>query len=538
MACVINYNNKTYSLENFKNILLQDHSLVKEVAVKSQERLKAIQEVFNNNPELSKVGDVFSYAIYLDTIFPDSKVKDIVYHGADEKIDSFTLDKKKNKEEKGLFFFGKRKSAQLWRDASFEEDNTKQGDLISALLNLKNPRLENFENKSAWDMKNYLIANPSKLTKEGQSLLNTTFNKVDNNKAIIYANYLAAGEKALSEVLDTIARLHIYENYQSQNRLNQLGKQENPKTDLQNEIKERLDKGETIEFIYNSKIVEIENKLKELEKQFIEFIDNDTHTAYLFAELLLGKKPEEEIIELIDYYQKLLNIFKRGGIEYFESLIEKNYSIYGDVSEEIEDLLEQEKLYDFSKYYRNLLNSQIKEIKENFFIGELSKKGNPTDRNIFNRLTEDFIKDFISEGTESITVQFLKDLSNENSINAKTKNLVRELERRLEILKNKKNNHYLMTVLNLKQYNEKVKDFPTNLKENQDGLIATNVDEMYVGRDTQYAVFEPEQIHILGFKQDIEGFKSYVNSNQYQKAIEKDVFKIKEKINKLPDCIS
>ena len=85
MACVINYNNKKYSLEDFKNILLQDPSLVKEVANKSQERLKAIQEVFNNNPELSKVGDVFSYAIYLDTIFPDSKVKDIVYRGGEKE---------------------------------------------------------------------------------------------------------------------------------------------------------------------------------------------------------------------------------------------------------------------------------------------------------------------------------------------------------------------------------------------------------------------------------------------------------------------
>ena len=77
MACVINYNNKTYSLEDFKNILLQDPFLIKKVANKSQERLKAIQEVFNSNPELSKVGNVFSYAIYLDTIFPDSKVEEI-----------------------------------------------------------------------------------------------------------------------------------------------------------------------------------------------------------------------------------------------------------------------------------------------------------------------------------------------------------------------------------------------------------------------------------------------------------------------------
>lgn len=77
MACVINYKNNTYSLEDFKNVLLQDTSLLKEITKKSQERLNAIQEIFNQNPELSKIGDVFSYALYLDTIFPDSKVKEI-----------------------------------------------------------------------------------------------------------------------------------------------------------------------------------------------------------------------------------------------------------------------------------------------------------------------------------------------------------------------------------------------------------------------------------------------------------------------------
>ena len=77
MSCVINYNNKTYSLEDFKNVLLQEPSLLKEVTNKSQEKLKAIQEIFNQNPELSKIGDVFSYAIYLDTIFPDSKVEEM-----------------------------------------------------------------------------------------------------------------------------------------------------------------------------------------------------------------------------------------------------------------------------------------------------------------------------------------------------------------------------------------------------------------------------------------------------------------------------
>lgn len=61
------------------------NQIIKPGVSKSQERLKVIQEVFNSNPELSKVGNVFSYAIYLDTVFPNSKVKDIVYHGTDIK---------------------------------------------------------------------------------------------------------------------------------------------------------------------------------------------------------------------------------------------------------------------------------------------------------------------------------------------------------------------------------------------------------------------------------------------------------------------
>jgi len=38
-------------------------------------------EIFNNNPELASIGTPEEYSDYLDSIFPDSKVKDIVYHG-------------------------------------------------------------------------------------------------------------------------------------------------------------------------------------------------------------------------------------------------------------------------------------------------------------------------------------------------------------------------------------------------------------------------------------------------------------------------
>ncbi|NDB81358.1 MAG: hypothetical protein EB127_01220, partial [Alphaproteobacteria bacterium] len=47
-----------------------------------------------------------------------------------------------------------------------------------------------------------------------------------------------------------------------------------------------------------------------------------------------------------------------------------------------------------------------------------------------------------------------------------------------------------------------------------DGLIYENVlEESSVDKHNQYVVFEPEQIHILGNKQDIEGFKKFVGSS-------------------------
>jgi hypothetical protein len=41
-----------------------------------------VQEVFDSNPELANIGTAEQYSAYLDTIFPDSKVKDILYHGS------------------------------------------------------------------------------------------------------------------------------------------------------------------------------------------------------------------------------------------------------------------------------------------------------------------------------------------------------------------------------------------------------------------------------------------------------------------------
>jgi len=48
-----------------------------------------VEELFDSNPELANIGTPEQYSQYLDTIFPDSKVKDIVYHHSDTKLTEF-----------------------------------------------------------------------------------------------------------------------------------------------------------------------------------------------------------------------------------------------------------------------------------------------------------------------------------------------------------------------------------------------------------------------------------------------------------------
>jgi hypothetical protein len=48
-----------------------------------------VTELFESNPVLAKIGTIEQYSQYLDTIFPDSMVKAILYHGSYSKFESF-----------------------------------------------------------------------------------------------------------------------------------------------------------------------------------------------------------------------------------------------------------------------------------------------------------------------------------------------------------------------------------------------------------------------------------------------------------------
>ena len=136
---IIQTNNfKFYNVSNIND----NTRLANFISQKSQERLNQIQEIFNQNPELSKIGTLEQYAIYLDTIFPDSKVKDIVYHFSNVKID------KPNKEKFSLSANINRRKGFFGISENINPGNNfanVEGSIPHAMLfNMKNPDFGDF----------------------------------------------------------------------------------------------------------------------------------------------------------------------------------------------------------------------------------------------------------------------------------------------------------------------------------------------------------------------------------------------------------
>jgi len=94
-----------------------------------------VQEVFNLNPELASIGTAEQYSQYLDTIFPDSKVKDIVYHGS--IYDNKQKFEKSTRVSGNYFAVNPNEALQHAQRQLQNKDNAV---LYSILLNIKNPK--------------------------------------------------------------------------------------------------------------------------------------------------------------------------------------------------------------------------------------------------------------------------------------------------------------------------------------------------------------------------------------------------------------
>lgn len=149
MACLYTHNGKTYSKEELIEYLKNNPDRYKvkpdfsnideiidqisDVNTLFQTNIKeGVPELFESNPELASIGTPELYSQYLDTIFPYSKVKDIVYHGSPSKHDVFkTVDE--NAREERFKHVGAMFTSDKNYVSAFGEN------LYNVVLNIKNP---------------------------------------------------------------------------------------------------------------------------------------------------------------------------------------------------------------------------------------------------------------------------------------------------------------------------------------------------------------------------------------------------------------
>lgn len=107
---------------------------------------EGVDFVFEQHPEISIIGTKEQYSEYLDSIFPESIVDSIVYHGGtlidqDRGKDSFTGELGG---KHGLYFTGSRSRAKAYIKSG-SKDYQQRSTIHSILLDIKNPL-----NKKIW----------------------------------------------------------------------------------------------------------------------------------------------------------------------------------------------------------------------------------------------------------------------------------------------------------------------------------------------------------------------------------------------------
>lgn len=120
---------------------------------------EGVQELFDLNPELAAVGTPEQYSAYLDSIFPESKVKDVVYHDTDVKFDKF-------QSRRGIYF-------NVTKEGGFSGALYK----IAAIINLKNPAIE--------DMDSYGGENTNEVFPNNDGVIGTDVTKTIRGEYIV-----------------------------------------------------------------------------------------------------------------------------------------------------------------------------------------------------------------------------------------------------------------------------------------------------------------------------------------------------------------
>jgi hypothetical protein len=106
----------------------------------NENKTNVITDIFDSFNILSKYGNIQDYMEYLNTIFPNSKVKEIVYHGGtlnpdDRGKDSFTGELGG---KHGIYFTGSKSRAKSYLKGGNNEYKSRS-QIYFALLNIERP---------------------------------------------------------------------------------------------------------------------------------------------------------------------------------------------------------------------------------------------------------------------------------------------------------------------------------------------------------------------------------------------------------------
>jgi len=193
-----------------------------------------VQELFDSNPELASIGTVQQYSQYLDTIFPDSKVKDIVYHGSKYKFEKFDKSKlgsntNPNKEfpqfNDSYLGFHFTSNPEYYR-ARFEFGSKYEKNLNEyiAILNIKNPKDIADKNEFSQNDISYI---KSEDVKNNDSIIYDYLDKVDfskGEKTNIYTNNYVVFEPEQIHILGNKKDLEGFKEFVKKTKKETTGK--------------------------------------------------------------------------------------------------------------------------------------------------------------------------------------------------------------------------------------------------------------------------------------------------------------------------
>lgn len=168
---------------------------------------EGISSIFNEISELSKIGNQQEYSNYLNNIFPNSSIKDILYHGTPYKFDKFNKNESNQLEDNSYSFPGyhftknintanqvasnKRKDISFINNLSYKELVEKHPLIvIPVLLNIQRPYLT--DDKGA--------------NSEWNNLIN---NIKDTNDSIIYENKLESSNLEQTFIVPNEKQIHV-----------------------------------------------------------------------------------------------------------------------------------------------------------------------------------------------------------------------------------------------------------------------------------------------------------------------------------------